>query len=211
MQYYSKALYENLSDEEWIEKLLTIPPIQAIHHYFFKIKCMPFLQYIAKNILNIDCTDSILGEFYEFLSNDNWYVLRKFNKKNNASLATYISRCTVHHFLKQKRKSEKNININIDHADIVNQLNDFVIEEEENNPPVWQAFAKLKERDRKLLRHLVIEGRAATDIADEMWKYVRSNEKDWRKLPIKRVQDTISMMKRRALFSLLEELRMQIA
>ena len=72
---------------------------------------------------------------------------------------------------------------------------------------VWQAFDKLKERDRLLLREMVINERSALDVADEIWRFVRSAERDWRKLPVKRVQDTISMMKRRALMNLLEQLK----
>ena len=68
---YSSA-YENMSDEEWVEKLLVEPPIQAIHHYFFKVKCNPFLQYVATTILKTGDAESIMGEFYEFISNNNW-------------------------------------------------------------------------------------------------------------------------------------------
>ena len=81
-------------------------------------------------------------------------------------------------------------------------------DEEKIETHVWQAYARLNERDQKILRRMIKEGRKAAEIADEMWTYVQSKEKNWRKLPIKRVQDTISMMKRRALFGLIEEMRL---
>lgn len=200
--------YARFTDGEWIEKLLTIPPIQSAHYYFFKIKCYSFLKYIAKNIFNTEDTDCILGEFYEFLSQNNWQILKSFRGENNASLSSYLSRCTVRHFISKKKQDNPITSKNsIEMVAITEELDYFIAEEEKNEPPVWKAFARLNERDRKLLRYLVIEGRSATDIADDIWEYVRSIEKDWRKLPVKRVQDTIAMMKKRALLSLLTELK----
>ena len=85
MQHLNYSAYANITDEEWIERLVAIPPIQPLHHYFFKVKCASFLKYIAMNVYN-DCAENILGEFYEFLSYDNWHVLRSFKGKRNASL-----------------------------------------------------------------------------------------------------------------------------
>ena len=94
--------------------------------------------------------------------------------------------------------------------EIIEQLNNLVTnDEEKEDTVVWQAFARLCERDQKVLQRLIIEGRTTTEIADEMWAYVKSKERNWRNLPIKRVQDTIAMMKRRALFCLIEIMRMQ--
>ena len=209
MQYSKYSAYANITDEEWVEKLMSIPPIQPLHYYFFKVKCASFLKYIAENILKTDCIESILGEFYEFLSRDNWHVLRCYQKKDNASLSTYLSKCTLYYFIKKKKNEDNNI-CSLDNKEILEQLNNLATNEEEiTDTRVWQAFAKLCERDRKVLQRLIIEGHTTTEIADEIWPYVKGKEKDWRKLPIKRVQDTIAMMKRRALFNLIEEMRMQ--
>ena len=211
MQYSKYSAYANITDEEWVEKLMSIPPIQPLHYYFFKVKCASFLKYIAENILKTDCIESILGEFYEFLSRDNWHVLRCYQKKDNASLSTYLSKCTLYYFIKKKKNEDNNI-CSLDNKEILEQLNNLATNEEEiTDTRVWQAFAKLCERDRKVLRRLIIEGRTTTEIADEIWPYVNGKEKDWRKLPIKRVQDTIAMMKRRALFGLIEAMRMQFS
>lgn len=207
--YRNYSNYANLTDEEWVEKLMSIPPIQPLHYYFFKVKCSSFLKYIAENIIKTDCIESILGEFYEFLSHNNWQVLRCYQKRGNASLSTYLSKCTLYHFLKQKKNENNNV-YSLESREILEHLNNLTTHEEEKmDTRVWQAFAKLCERDRKVLCRLIIEGRTTTEIADEIWPYVHGKEKDWRKLPIKRVQDTISMMKRRALFYLIEAMRMQ--
>ena len=208
MQRSIYNMYTNFTDEEWVEKLVSIPPIQPLHHYFFKVKCASFLKYIAMNVYN-DCVESILGEFYEFLSYDNWHVLRSFKGKKNASLSTYLSRCAFYYFTKKKKTSREAAEFySLESEEIIEQLNNLTNEEVKADLRVWKAFAKLNERDRKVLKRLVIEEKKTTDIADEIWPYVNSCEKDWRKLPAKRVQDTIAMMKRRALFGLVEEMRL---
>ena len=208
MQHLNYSAYANITDEEWIERLVAIPPIQPLHHYFFKVKCASFLKYIAMNVYN-DCAENILGEFYEFLSCDNWHVLRSFKSKRNASLSTYLSRCALYYFTKKKQRSKEAAEFySLESEEIMEQLNHLTDDEVKADLRVWKAFARLNERDRKVLKRLVIEEKKTTDIADEMWPYVNSSEKDWRKLPVKRVQDTIAMMKRRALFGLVEEMRL---
>ena len=198
--------YESFTDEEWVEKLLMLPPLQTLHRYFFKVKCFSFLQYIVCNILHIGSIEYILGEFYEFISRNNWNVLRKFRKDNNSSLFTYLSRCTVRYFLKAKLKEDRNAGISLDDDDV--DLSSFVDSEEinEDNRQLWRAFARLPERDRFLLKALVIDEKPAIEIAEDIWGYVDSRERDWRKLPPKRVQSTISMLKKRALCRLLKEM-----
>ena len=209
MEYNNYGTYANITDEEWVEKLVSQPPIQPLHYYFFKVKCSSFLQYIAKNIYNVGRVESLLGEFYEFLSCNDWYVLRSYKGKRNASLSTYLSRCSFYYFAKKKRKIEEEEIYSLENEDILEQLSYLTNDETNEHLRVWKAFACLNERDRKVLKHLVIDGRKSTDVAEEMWPYVQSKEKDWRKLPVKRVQDTLAMMKRRALFGLIEELKMQ--
>lgn len=206
--YYDDSYYNGLSDEEWIEKLLNVPPIESLHRYFFKVKCAPFLQFIAKKIMKTDLVESIMGEFYEFLRKDDWYVLRQFRASKNASLSTYLSRCTLNYFCRQKQKENQRAGIHVCYEDAASILDCLVAtsEDKEMDSHLWPAFYSLKERDRILLYHLVIKGQSAMDVADRVWCYVRSKEKDWRNLPSKRVQSTISMMKQRALYVLLSKL-----
>ncbi|MBO7279852.1 MAG: hypothetical protein J6V00_01680, partial [Bacteroidaceae bacterium] len=97
--------------------------------------------------------------------------------------------------------------ISMEHPDIIKELSLFTQDEETEQPPVWEAFSKLNERDQLILRHIVIEGKSALEAADTIWPYVKSDNKDWRTLSPKRVQDTIAMLKKRALLSLSLELK----
>ena len=63
----------------------------------------------------------------------------------------------------------------------------------------------LNERDREVLRLLVIEGFQMLTVAKELWKYVDSKQ-DISELSPKRIQGTISMIKHRAQLALLENL-----
>ena len=63
----------------------------------------------------------------------------------------------------------------------------------------------LNERDREVLRLLVIEGFQMLTVAKEIWKYVDSKQ-DLSELSPKRIQGTISMIKHRAQLALLENL-----
>ena len=171
------------------------------------MQCEPFLRHVAKNILNEDNVSNIWGEFYEFISANDWSVLRNFSGKNNSSLYTYLSNCAVHYFLKVRKKNSRIVCVDMAECDVASLLDSFSADKEEEYSSVWQAFDRLKERDRLLLREMVINERSALDVADEIWRFVRSAERDWRKLPVKRVQDTISMMKRRALMNLFEQLK----
>ena len=122
MQYPNYSAYANITDEEWIERLAAIPPIQPLHHYFFKVKCYSFLKYIAEKVLEAECVESILGEFYEFLSRNNWHVLRCYKKRGNASLATYLSRCTLYYFIKEKKRNEEENFYSLENKEIIEYI-----------------------------------------------------------------------------------------
>lgn len=199
--------YVQLSDNEWIELLMATPPEESAHRYFFEVKCRTFLQYIASTIFGSDDSREIIGDFYQFLSQDDWHVLRLYKKRNGASLGSYLSRCAVHHFMAIKKREQESRGISMEHPDIIKELSLFTQDEETEQPPVWEAFSKLNERDQLILRHIVIEGKSALEAADTIWAYVKSDNKDWRTLSPKRVQDTIAMLKKRALLSLSLELK----
>ena len=203
-----KSRFTELDDRELIARLTAVPPEEALHRYFFGTKCRQFLQFIAASIFECEA-ETLLGEFYDFVSRNDWHLLRSFDASKGASLNTYLSRCTIRHFLELKRKKEKEMTVrhSIEERSIVEELNSFTIEQEDEQPNVWRAFERLNERDRIILKALVLENRNSIEIADEIWPYIKSKESDWHKLPIKRVQDTIAILKRRALLSLMIELK----
>ena len=196
-----------LSDEELVERM-TVPDVdEKLHEYFFYVKCAPILKYLSKKLYG-SCDITILtGELYEFIASNDWAVLRKWEKRNEASLFSYIARCATNYFINkensEKKRQDKETLTST--PGIIEQISSFTEENEDESLPIWKAYDMLNERDREVLRLLVIEGFQMLTVAKEIWKYVDSKQ-DISELSPKRIQGTISMIKHRAQLALLENL-----
>ena len=150
--------------------------------------------------------EELIGELYVLLSDNDWYILRQFKGKNNAQLYSYLSRCATNHFMSTKKREGKNLFVYPDDdKNIIKELNDMSCEEEYDTTTVMIAYEKLDPRDRDVLQQLVVEGKSSMEAAEKLWPYVNS-DKDWRDLPAKRVQNTIAMIKHRAIIRLATEI-----
>ena len=196
-----------LSDEEFVERMTAHDVDEKLHEYFFYVKCAPILKYLSKKLYG-SCDITILtGELYEFIASNDWAVLRKWEKRNQASLFSYIARCATNYFInkensEKKRQDKETLTSS---PGIIEQISSFTEESEDESLPIWKAYNMLNERDREVLRLLVIEGFQMLTVAKELWKYVDSKQ-DISELSPKRIQGTISMIKHRAQLALLENL-----
>lgn len=196
-----------LSDEELVERMTAPDVDEKLHEYFFYVKCAPILKYLSKKLYG-SCDITILtGELYEFIASNDWAVLRKWEKRNEASLFSYIARCVTNYFINkensEKKRQDKETLTSA--PGIIEQISSFTEESEDESLPIWKAYDMLNERDREVLRLLVIEGFQMLTVAKEIWKYVDSKQ-DISELSPKRIQGTISMIKHRAQLALLENL-----
>lgn len=196
-----------LSDEELVERMTAPDVDEKLHEYFFYVKCAPILKYLSKKLYG-SCDITILtGELYEFIASNDWAVIRKWEKRNEASLFSYIARCTTNYFINkensEKKRQDKETLTSA--PGIIEQISSFTEESEDESLPIWKAYDMLNERDREVLRLLVIEGFQMLTVAKEIWKYVDSKQ-DISELSPKRIQGTISMIKHRAQLALLENL-----
>ena len=201
------SIYKLLSDEEWIEKITSQGTDERYHTYFFYVKCNPLLRYIARRLYSRNDYKFLIGEFYEFLSDNDWAVLRKWEKKNDATLFSFLSRCTINHFTnkeiaERRRQSKEILPSSPEAMDILINITE---EEQPEEQPIMQAYEMLCERDQAILRLLVIEEKRMLDIAGEVWKYMNSKQSVDR-LTAKRIQGNISMAKHRAQLALLDNL-----
>lgn len=204
-----KREYALLSDKELIDGLTAVPPNNKLHEYFFHVKCKHFLTYISSTLYNEDDCNMLVGEFYEYLSKEDWKVLKKWEGKNNSSLYSYLATCSMHYFSGKAKAEKRRGDIEVAPAtpEIIEYLNHFTADEEETaNQPVWEAFRMLKERDQVILRLLVIEEKDMMDAASSIWPYIKT-EKKMCELSQKQVQSTIAMAKHRALLALLNNLK----
>ncbi len=200
--------FSSLSDHELIERLTATPVDEQLHNYFFTKKCRQFLRYISLNICHCDNEKQLWGEFYEFLSKDNWSVIRNWKNRNGATLYSYLAFCTTNHFINKRLAEKKKEELFVTTSQVMYEQLAGVIEEEEEiqTYPVKEAFNMLSLRDQVILRMLVIDGYSALEAAPVIWKYIR-NSKPLDKMEPKRVQCTIAMAKHRAQLALLNNLK----
>ncbi|MBR3976508.1 MAG: sigma-70 family RNA polymerase sigma factor [Bacteroidaceae bacterium] len=200
--------YATLSDSEWVERLPMTPPDSKLQEYFFNVKCAPMIRYISRSIFHADDKAYIMGEFYEFVSENNWSILKKWKNKENASLFSYLSRCATNYFMNKAIAEQRRQSIEVlpTTPEIVAYTSQLYDDETCEQLPVWQAFNKLSERNQAILRLLVIEDNQVMAVADKLWKYIGSKS-DYSQLSEKRIQGTISMAKQRAQLALMEELK----
>lgn len=203
-----KHKYENLSDEELVEQLTTGPVDNRLHEYFFYKKCFNLLYFISSNIYKCENSNSIIGEFYEFISDNDWYVLRSWRRKNNSTLSNYLTTCAVNYFIRKTNKEKKRNSIEFIPSDpeFINAMDHLIADEAAEQLPVWEAFNKLDERNQTILQLLVIEGKSVMIAAPAIWKYIKS-EKSYEEASEKKIQSTIAMAKSRAILSLTKELK----
>lgn len=201
--------YSQLSDQELIDRLTATPVDEKLHNFFFTKKCKQFLRYISLNIYHCESEKQLWGEFYEFLSKDNWAVMRGWKNRNGATLYTYLAYCTTNYFVHKRliEKKEQEQFLVPSSQNTYEQLAGFNEEEDEMHTyPVREAFGMLSQRDQAILRALVIDGNSALDAAPVIWKYIKNNKR-LEEMDPKRVQCTIAMAKHRAQLALLNNLK----
>lgn len=202
--------YSLLSDRELVERLTATPADERLHNFFLNNVCRRILRHISSNIYNHSNDNELWGEFYEFISRNNWEVLRKWENKNGASLYTYLAYCATNHFVKEqfKEKKQKEQFISISSQEIYEQFANISCEEtpDINSGQIWNAFNMLNERDRKILQLLVIDGYSIMEAAPQIWEYIKSKGTLEETDP-KRVQCTIAMAKHRAQLALFNNLK----
>ncbi len=203
--------YSLLSDSELVDRLMSRPTDEKLHDFFLTKICRRILRHISLRIFNHDDDTELWGEFYEFISKDDWMVLRKWESKNGASLTTYLSYCATNYFLHrqlmEKRLSERFVHVSSQEE--YGQLADVCDEVEEacyTDKQVRDAFSALNERDQTILQELVIDGHNVMEAAPVIWEYIKS-DKPLSEMDPKRVQCTIAMAKSRAQLALFKALK----
>lgn len=200
--------FSSLSDQELIERLTATPVDEQLHNYFFTRKCRQFLKYISLNICHCENEKQLWGEFYEFLSKDNWSVIRNWKNRNGATLYSYLAFCATNHFIHKRLAEKKEEQLFVTSSQTMyEQMAEVADEEDEIQVyPIKEAFNMLNLRDQVILRMLVIDGNSALEAAPVIWKYIK-NSKPLEEMDPKRVQCTIAMAKHRAQLALLNNLK----
>lgn len=196
-----------MSDMELVKGLMAVPADGKLHKYFFQKKCRHFLKYISKMLYGNISGDELVGELYEFLSDNDWKVLKMWNGKNGCSLNSYLASCSLHYFTNKAKEEKKRSSIEVlpSTPEIIEYLDHFTPDEEVQMPPVWDAYSMLKERDQVILRLLVIEEMDMMDAAPIIMPYMKTMC-SVEELSQKHIQSMIAMAKHRALIALAKKM-----
>ena len=130
---------------------------------FFFVRCKPMLIYIGQYFCqHKHAPEELIGEFYEFLSADDWHKLRIF--KYTCSLNSYVTIIASRYFQHKRDKELLPLDENI--AFVKNLQDDrnsdaFFMED------FGKIIARLQPFDRFLVQRILIDGEKPGDILDE--------------------------------------------
>lgn len=176
------------------------------------------VEHISFTIMHRD----VFSDYYIFLSSpytvDNlptWKKVVGYKGKNNCTLKTYTSNISCRHFCKIAQKEKKEA---FAHSSMLEYMDYESLLKCDTNPDdseskmiqtMRNAFALLNERDKLVLKCLVIDKTSSLDAFDILGEYINprprnnmSSEEVKANLSTKQKQDAVSLLKGRALLKL---------
>lgn len=150
-----------MTDQQIVNNLI-IGDHRTIKDFFF-VRCKPMLIYIGQYFCHYKHTpEELIGEFYEFLSADDWHKLRIF--KYTCSLNSYVTIIASRYFQHKRDKELLPLDENIA---LIKNLQD------DNNADAFfmedlnKIIRRLQPFDRFLVQRILIDGEKPGDILDE--------------------------------------------
>lgn len=161
MEKVNRINHIKMTDQQIVNNLI-IGDHRTIKDFFF-VRCKPMLMYIGQYFCQQKHTpEELIGEFYEFLSADDWHKLRIF--KYTCSLNSYVTIIASRYFQHKRDKELLPLDENI--AFVKNLQDDrnsdaFFMED------LGKIIARLQPFDRFLVQRILIDGEKPGDILDE--------------------------------------------
>ena len=150
-----------LSDREIIDHL-TKNDEEVIRWFFFE-RCRSTLTYIGQFYCPKRASaEELIGEFYLYLSRDDWHKLRIF--RFGASLLTYIAVIAARYFQQQRDTPTEPLPKDTTHDTPSIAASDYVFFRRD----VELIIGGMKPMDALILRRLLLEGQRARDVVDEV-------------------------------------------
>ena len=161
----------NMTDRQVVDKLI-IGDHRTIKDFFF-VRCKPMLMYIGQYFCQYKHTpEELIGEFYEFLSADDWHKLRIF--KYTCSLNSYVTIIASRYFQHKRDKEMLSLDDNIalvNNLQEVSGVNGVFFMEDVN-----KVIMRMPPFDRFLVQRILIDGEKPGDILDEAEEFVRADK-----------------------------------
>lgn len=159
-----------MTDQQIVNNLI-LGDHRTIKDFFF-VRCKPMLIYIGHYFCLYKHTpEELIGEFYEFLSADDWHKLRIF--KYTCSLNSYVTIIASRYFQHKRDKELLPLDENI--ALVKNLQYDskgdaFFMED------LNMIIRKLQPFDRFLVQRILIDGEKPGDILEEAKVFLAQDE-----------------------------------
>lgn len=134
---------------------------RTIYDFFF-VRCRPMLTYIGHYYCNSKLTpEELIGEFYEYLSANDWHKLRIF--KFSCSLNSYVSIIASRYFQHKRDKTSVPLDDNIALVKDIKakEADAFFMGD------LRKVVARMQPFDRFLVQRILIDGEKPGDILDE--------------------------------------------
>ena len=150
-----------MTDQQIVNNLIN-GDHRTIKNFFF-VRCKPMLIYIGQYFCQHKHTpEELIGEFYEFLSADDWHKLRIF--KYTCSLNSYVTIIASRYFQHKRDKELLPLDENIV---FVKNLQDDRNSDAFFMEDFGKIIARLQPFDRFLVQRILIDGEKPGDILDE--------------------------------------------
>lgn len=152
-------------DKNIVDRLIANDPM-AIEEFFFG-RCRAALTYIGQYFCYAkESAESLIGEFYVYLSDNDWHKLRIF--KYSCSLNAYITVIATRYF--QNKRDERIMFYGNEPMPVVE--NSIETHDSFTQKDVEQLIAYMKPLDRFLVERILIDGEKPCDIFDEAKQYL---------------------------------------
>ena len=150
-----------MTDQQIVNNLI-IGDHRIIKDFFF-VRCKPMLIYIGQYFCQDKQTpEELIGEFYEFLSADNWHKLRIF--KYTCSLNSYVTIIASRYF---QHKRDKELLPLDDNIALVHELQEDRHEDIFFMEDFDKVINRLQPFDKFLVQRILVDGEKPGDILDE--------------------------------------------
>lgn len=151
----------DIEDDKYVVERLIANDAEAIDEFFF-IRCRGALTYIGQYFCQSkESAENLIGEFYEYLSDNNWHKLRIF--KYSCSLNAYISVIATRYF-QNKRDSRVSY-----YGNEPLPIKDNSVEAQDGftQSDVERLIENMKPLDRFLLNRILIDGDKPGDVLED--------------------------------------------
>jgi RNA polymerase sigma factor (sigma-70 family) len=152
--------YSGLTDKQLLEKIYSGD--KKAETFLFCVKCISVINYCMRKFFDGEQMqlDEGVNEIYIYMKKDDWYKLKQYRGRNDASIKTWLSRIAYHFFLNMHKKMKKLENFNLEEP---------YQDDSEQYEQIRKVLSMMStDRYRIILIKMYYEGKTREEVAEEM-------------------------------------------